>query len=420
MQRTFGQRPKPRMLVVGMDDDVLANRLRSLVPTASFVTAEQLNAEINQREWELAVLWECDAQIITEVNVVQFGGSRTARMTHSTSTFFGYVDTEVPSTVYKLPENSVAEVGRLAPRLGEHLSEAGRSCTMAISTLGFSGVIVPFLLNSNGHAVAGIFRRSERGPREWWWLPAGAPEPDHWVAAALARWRAAEPDRFEPDVTDWLSDPRWQTNDERAGTEKLQALEAKHADAVKSYMAERAALEAERQRASEMAELKERRLLTSQGDELKDEVAHALRDLGFRVEDADVEHAKKGDLLEDLRVFDWEDPDWVALVEVRGYTGGAKLSDLQRIARFVARYAAASGKLPDATWYVVNQFIGTDPGTRPEPLASNTEEVRTFAEDGGLVVDTKDLFGLRERVRGGEVSKEDARTQLKASGRLPT
>lgn len=289
---------------------------------------------------------------------------------------------------------------------------------MSVTHPGIQGVVVPFLLNANGKSVAGIFRRSQSSPSEWWWLPADAPDAEKWVAAALARWRVADPSRFEPEMTDWLSDRRWQTQDEQAVVASLQELDDQHAAAINEYETQRAGLEIQRQSASERAELGGRRLLTAQGDDLKDEVAIALRDLGFVVEDADEEHAKKGDLLEDLRVLDGEDPEWVALVEVRGYAGGAKLSDLQRIARFVARFAAANGKLPSAAWYVVNQLLGADPGKRPAPLSSNPDEVETFTEDGGLVVDTADLFVLRERVRRSEIPAADARAQLKTPGRL--
>jgi hypothetical protein len=57
------------------------------------------------------------------------------------------------------------------------------------------------------------------------------------------------------------------------------------------------------------------------------------------------------------------------------------------------------GQFPSAQWYIVNQFIERDPGTRPRPLASNTAEASEFAADSGLVVDTIDLFTLLMDVR---------------------
>lgn len=418
MQRTFGQQPRPRMLVAGLEDDALAERLQPLAPTVRFISAGELSDGVNQREWDVIMLWDCDADVMTNVNVIQFGGTQTSQLKAGRASFYGQTTTIEVSGTYSLPESQVGEVSGLVPGLGEQLVAVGRARAMSVTHPGIQGVVVPFLLNANGKSVAGIFRRSQSSPSEWWWLPADAPDAEKWVAAALARWRVADPSRFEPEMTDWLSDRRWQTQDEQAVVASLQELDDQHAAAINEYETQRAGLEIQRQSASERAELGGRRLLTAQGDDLKDEVAIALRDLGFVVEDADEEHAKKGDLLEDLRVLDGEDPEWVALVEVRGYAGGAKLSDLQRIARFVARFAAANGKLPSAAWYVVNQLLGADPGKRPAPLSSNPDEVETFTEDGGLVVDTADLFVLRERVRRSEIPAADARAQLKTPGRL--
>jgi hypothetical protein len=113
---------------------------------------------------------------------------------------------------------------------------------------------------------------------------------------------------------------------------------------------------------------------------------------------------------------DPDSPDWLALVEVRGYLRGAQAKDLLRIERFVQRYQRENrGEAPSARWYIVNQFLGTDPSARPDPLASNPEEVAIFAEAGGLVIDTRTLFGAVQQVRAGHVEGGDARAQLLAA-----
>ena len=171
------------------------------------------------------------------------------------------------------------------------------------------------------------------------------------------------------------------------------ALDEAHAEAVARYEEEKQSLYAELAGASETAEAGPRRLLTAQGEGLKVEVAAALSDLGFEVTDADAQHAQKGDLLEDLRVLDPEDPGWVALAEVRDYGGGAKVGDLLRIGRFVSRYSAAEGRPPSAAWYVVNQFVDSDPGSRPQPLASNAGSVGARA--GGPIREGQDRSSAR-------------------------
>jgi hypothetical protein len=165
----------------------------------------------------------------------------------------------------------------------------------------------------------------------------------------------------------------------------------------------------------ERADRADRRLLTAQGDDLRAEVISALKDIGFTVTDVDTEAAKKGDLLEDLRVTDPDSPGWIALAEVRGYGAGAKVSDLQRIGRFVERYIKAEGKPPSSRWYVVNHHIGWDPSIRPTPLASNREEVELFSEVDGLVIDTRSLFTIRHEVRTGLKTEALARRSFRES-----
>ena len=421
MPRVFGEQPKPRLLVVGdVDDAELRLRFEALAPTVRFVTRYECETAVNHREWDAAVLWDCDVEISSDACVLQFGGEQTGRLHKQNSTFNGYTRSEEPASNYTLPPQPVGDVSHLVEPLATELVKAGTARVMTVGLHGARDVIDPFLLNSNGRPVAGIFRRRANGWPEWWWLPPDSPDPERWIAAALARWRRLKPDAFEPDVTDWKSDSRWQTSEELGLSGTLAELDEAHAAAVARYETERTRIAAELREASEAADAGPRQLLTSQGDDLKEEVAAALSDLGFEAADADREHAEKGDLLEDLRVSDPGEQGWVALAEVRGYTGGAKLSDLMRIGRFVTRYTTAEGKPPSAAWYVVNQFIGSDPGSRQAPLASNPEEVTVFAESDGLVVHTTDLFSLREKVRSGDLSAEEARRKFKFAGRLST
>jgi hypothetical protein len=59
-----------------------------------------------------------------------------------------------------------------------------------------------------------------------------------------------------------------------------------------------------------------RRILTSDGDELVEAVTTVLEDLGFTVRDMDDHHDERtGAKLEDLRVEDPSDADWLTLVE---------------------------------------------------------------------------------------------------------
>jgi hypothetical protein len=124
----------------------------------------------------------------------------------------------------------------------------------------------------------------------------------------------------------------------------------------------------------------------------------------------------EGDRREDLRVTIPDDPAWIAIVEVRGYRGGAQVKDLMRLARFRSRFRTETGAEPDASWYVVNQFLGVDPGGRQRVLSGNPDEVSEFAADDGLVIDTRELFRLVNAVNAGALALGDARDILR-SGR---
>jgi len=397
--------------VVGLPEE-LRESFRLLTPTVRFVTANELFTSINQAEWEAIVLWDCDSPLRSDKFVVQFGGTRTAQIRWAYSAFEVVPTPEQISSTYTHPSGRPSEVDGLIDSLGSLLAKRGASRVLEVE---IAQVLQPFLLNANGRPVAGILRRSDKTRAEWWWLPKEAPNPAAWVAAALERWRSIDAENFEPDVVEWQHEERWQTTGERQIAREITALDAAYAATSARYEAKRAALEAARVQAASEAEQEQRRLLTAKGDPLKEQVAQTLEELGFTVTDADNEVAVPGDLLEDLRVEDADVPEWIALVEVRGYKGGAKVTDLQRIGRFEGRFAMARQRMPDSSWYIVNQFSEQDPGGRPQPLHANPEELAVFAENGGLVVDTTVLFELSQRVSAGELTAKAAREMLRAS-----
>lgn len=154
-------------------------------------------------------------------------------------------------------------------------------------------------------------------------------------------------------------------------------------------------------------------MLTAQGGELVTEVQAALEEIGFRVVDVDETQAPTGTLLEDLRIEDPGVNNWISLAEVRGYTGGAKVNDLQRIGRFVEHYIRTTGQPPSARWYIVNHNLNMDPSARPPVLAGGAEDVAIFEDADGLVIDTRVPFIVRDQVRTGAVELETARRMLR-------
>jgi hypothetical protein len=114
---------------------------------------------------------------------------------------------------------------------------------------------------------------------------------------------------------------------------------------------------------------------------------------------------------------------WTIIVEVRGYRGGARVNDLQRLGRFTTRFAAEHRRMPERQWYVVNHFVGATPNDHPLVLAANSDDVATFAEHDGLAVDTAELLRLWMAVQHGGTGL-DGRTMpnaaLRRTGRAST
>jgi hypothetical protein len=102
-------------------------------------------------------------------------------------------------------------------------------------------------------------------------------------------------------------------------------------------------------------------------------------------------------------------------MQIRGYADAAKLSDLQRLTLFAEQFSARNGSLRTSCWYVVNQFLNTDPDLRPLPLENSKEDVARFAKNGGLILDTRELFQLVRAVDAGRLASAEARRMLRSS-----
>lgn len=235
-----------------------------------------------------------------------------------------------------------------------------------------------------------------------------------WVSFALAYWRKEAPDRF-PVSAEWMKEDRWLSPPENVAREEIAEFERIEAVRLQAIEQERQTLTATLDRA-EVDGARWRAILTETGDALVAAVGAAFEYLGFSVQDADALPEHKGAKREDLRV---SEGDWTALVEVKGYQGAAKSNDLSQVTRAAAIYAAKEGKLPEALWYVPNPQRDVAPGARNLALAGREDDLIAFADDhNGCLIDTRDLFALRQRVANGTTSPEDARQELKsASGR---
>jgi hypothetical protein len=332
-----------------------------------------------------------------------------------------------PASIFEIPAGLPSQIHRLVK---DQLTPgaAGRGANYILYGMGpghfgaidpQQGIVRPFLVSSDQRILAGSFRRLG-GLAECWCLPEFITDYVSWSRAAVAEWSRMDLQRF-PQPTPWTLREEWLT---RAETELLveeEELRQELARYLDQFSQRSDILAARRQAATASADVLERALLTHQGNELKIVVAAALTGLGFAVEDMDPSW-KQFDMREDLRVRDPDDQAWIAIAEVRGYKGGATLKDLMRIqGRFGKRFQKDEGRWPDRLWYVVNHQIEEDPGARGVALASHRAEVQTFAEEGGLIIDTVDLFKLWKAVDLGNVDQASARASLRtATGNFST
>jgi hypothetical protein len=87
--------------------------------------------------------------------------------------------------------------------------------------------------------------------------------------------------------------------------------------------------------------------------------------------------------------------------------------------RFSAVFTQRTGAVPVSRSYVVSRFMEKDPSTRPQILAGADEDVEAFADERGLVIDTRDLFELLRRVDDASLTTAAARVLRGSTGRLP-
>lgn len=424
---TINQSERPRLLIYGFDDDdELVERLLALVPTARRINGFW---EVRQMEWDVLVT-DRSLTYSTSFRSYHAEPHLCVIYCHQAGTFGRVVEkNEWRHPIQSWRGHVAQELIRIrglpdgiAHLVHEQLEPVLKARESHIffegdPTEGDDELAIgeptpdlePFIVTADHKFLAGRYRRS--ADSETWLLPGDIPDLLPWVRAALAEWHALAPDRF-PGVPEWSETEMWQTSTERSLHAELAELGAERTAALAQFTDREKALREKLRSAKDAADLYERALLTTQSNELAVAVAAALRELGFTVVNADNE-AAPDDHLEDLRVHDPDVPGWTALVEVKGYTKGAKTEALTQFIRFNVRYMQREGRAPDACWYIVNQFLARDPATRQRVLHGKDEDVSAFASSHGLVIDTVTLFGLLARVRDGHATAEDMRARLR-------
>lgn len=429
MVKLSGRKPSPRILVLSESPDrVPTEELERLAPTVRAVSSM---SDIRAAEWDAVVtdmLLGSDTAPHLFIIGVGVGGlplpeDRAEFVSYAGGSYLGYggrlicsefiIPDELSAAIERLVQTDLlplveswANRGSAVPFISQHTGSTFRRETPP--------AVEPFLLMADGQSVAGRYlRQGEQA--EAWLLPAGV-NVAAWLAAALELWNEYDAERF-PRRGNWTTGRRWLTARESELLEKLDRTTTERDEAVAAADAHVAEARKRLDAATVEASMGEKRLLSAQGADLVQAVVGALQELGFRVVEMDLQQ-REGDKLEDLQIrVDAE--EWIAISEVRGYKKGAKLSDLGRLqGRFKGRFIKENGREPNAMWHFVNHFIDEDPDAREAALRSNPDDVEVFAEDGGLIIETPELFKLLQAVRTGALTAEDARASLRGvSGR---
>lgn len=228
-----------------------------------------------------------------------------------------------------------------------------------------------------------------------------------WVNAIVCEWAKDFPDSF-PNINSWANDAGWLLPIENDIVSRISLLNKRKRKLDEIIESELISLH------NQLTELKIkndqniRTLLTSKGEQLVESVSFVLKDLGFMILDIDEtlnDHVPKK---EDLRIKTSDTSDWEGIIEVRGYEKSAgKEDDLARLEKFSRLYLKEKNKLPSKQIYIVNGPIELNPPNRPKPFESAKQRVELFSEVDGLIISSIVLYrmyvnsqlGLKDKMR---------------------
>jgi len=419
-KRVEGLRPRPRVAIVGSFDDEVLNRLGRLFPT-TWLAGDwgDLDDQVDFREVDLVVTGPD-----TTVHVKSTGhGGGYLKNAHviSFSADIYYLPGPYPHTLVET-EGAVTTEEYVLPPLPLPFHRRREADFDGVSSVrGWTKLVLAYdqprgpmenieWVNSNETFMDGaiVLDHHEEHPLavKYWRKDSGLgvaclPQPVfsqyEWIELIAMDWAKSDRERF-PGFGDWTKSPEWMLPEELALASQIDSLEDQRRVAVSQIDDEINRLSQELTRAGLAANQGRRQLLTACGNELVEEVASLFADIGFEVENVDdilqADEPRREDLR--LRIPNEDAGIWEAIVEVRGYAKSAgKTSDLSRLGRFADLYQQEKGRLPEKRVYIVNgQCEIHNPSHREEPLASAVDDVDVFAERGGVVISTIDLYRL--------------------------
>lgn len=413
--------PRPRVLFESPPQEVLTKELLELVPTFKLIASSE---RVHEDEYDILVTFAPNARRRSEhLHVLSFGAvvaggfvedSKDYSFSRDVSTLANElaIPNDVPPTLATLLKTTVIpnvpegkkEVWRLVQSMPSYRATIAEGGNLASRC-------APLVHVGAKQSVYALL--THRGEKLNLVLPAETQHHVAWLRLFLDLVGDVDSDSVPPDL-EWKTSDRWSPPEVSKHVGDLQALRQAHEEALKEFERRKQEIQALLEESTRLADEGTRRILTSDGDELVEAVTTVLEDLGFKVRDMDDHHDERtGAKLEDLRVEDPSDADWLTLVEVKGYAKGAKVNDVPQITgRPAVAYTKETGQEPPAVWHIVNAWRGTNPSTRVQAIP-NDDDLRPLTEAGGALIDTRDLYEAWRDVSAGKAEAESVRTSLR-------
>lgn len=412
----YNQEPRPRVLFEAVPEP-LFHELSTLVPTARLVQEKE---KVYEAEYDLLVTYADNAGARNgKLHVLSIGSSRLGHVPMGPSSYLppyvlrnnttlaagASIPSEIDNDLKRLLERTILETLPGGEKTAWSWPNSTKQEPQTLLDLGVEKL--PYVINwprTQGTRAARSLA-----------LPSHTSDIRGWFVWFLEHLHGLDPTTF-PGEVEWASSPSWMT----AQTKQLHdALETSENE-LSELIAAAKQKTRQAQIALETAVLADaqglQRLLTADGEELESAVTEALELLGFDAKPMDDHHdATTRAKLEDLRVTDPDDPGWVCLVEIKGYSKGVKTNDINQITgKPLISYSIETGQSPAALWHIVNFKRSSDPAGRGEAV-SNDLDLTHLADLGGMLIDTRQLYLAVRDVQLGELDAADVRNELKNS-----
>ncbi|WOH17691.1 hypothetical protein IRJ34_15250 [Paenarthrobacter sp. GOM3] len=408
----YNSQPRPRVLLEALPPEV-AEELTALVPTAHIVKEGE---EVHEAEYDLLVTCSSDAGRRSEhMHVLSFGPKYLDAWPRDSGTG-GYVHPErnnrtLASEVH-IPPTVDTEARALLEQTVVANITVGEKFTW--SRLGSRETTSLLELGKERYLYALLWPRTRKeGSAMSLVLPPETTNHRAWFVWFLRLLNKIDPDTF-PGDPNWTLSPEWSTAETLVVHDQLTKVHEKRSKLLAELDEREKAVASKLEDARAADKVGFQRLLTADGDELESAVQEVLTEIGFTVQNMDGhhDHVTKAKL-EDLRVSDPEDPDWIALVEIKGYMKGARTNDVAQIlGRPMRAYILEAGREPSTVWHIVNHERAVDPSTRNDAVP-NDLDLEGITDAGGALIESRQLFLALRDLQSGNIDAATIRHSLK-------